>query len=100
MAPSATRRGAVSEGRVYIHNKLGSGDAGLGAAELAYYFGNPGDKPFTGDFDGDGIDTAGLFRPANAKFYFRNTNTQGIADGTLVWGDTDWLPVAGSFDLN
>ena len=29
-----------------------AGDQGLGAAEFFYVFGNPGDKPFVGDFDG------------------------------------------------
>ncbi|MEX1125382.1 MAG: SpoIID/LytB domain-containing protein, partial [Acidimicrobiia bacterium] len=33
------------EGRFYIINHLGSGDAGLGAADYSYYFGNPGDAP-------------------------------------------------------
>ena len=38
----------------YIINELGENDGGLGEAELSYVFGNPGDKPFVGDFDGDG----------------------------------------------
>ena len=44
----------------YIINKLGSGDQGLGAADFSYVFGNPGDKPFVGDFNGNGVETAGL----------------------------------------
>ena len=51
-----------SESRVFVINKLGSDDGGLGAAESDYLFGNPGDKPFVGDFDGDGEDTVGLHR--------------------------------------
>ena len=51
-----------SEARIYIINALGANDGGLGAAEFSYIFGNPGDKPFVGDFDGDGIDTIGLHR--------------------------------------
>ncbi|GMQ85987.1 MAG: hypothetical protein BMS9Abin07_1557 [Acidimicrobiia bacterium] len=38
---------------MFIVNNLGEGDAGLGRAEFNYVFGNPGDKPFVGDFDGD-----------------------------------------------
>ena len=49
-----------SEGRFFIINELGENDGGLGAAEFDYYFGNPGDKPFVGDFNGDGVDTVGL----------------------------------------
>jgi hypothetical protein len=46
-----------SEGRVFIINALGVNDGSLGAANFSYFFGNPDDKPFVGDFDGDGIDT-------------------------------------------
>jgi hypothetical protein len=76
-----------SEGRVYVINELGSGDAGAGAADISYFFGNPGDKPFAGDFDGNGIDTVGLHRETTGLVYFRDTHTQGIADNEYLFGD-------------
>ena len=76
-----------SQGRVFIINELGSADGGLGAADLDYYFGNPGDSPFTGDFDGDGIDTVGLYRASAGLTYFRNSHTQGIADFEFYFGN-------------
>ena len=76
-----------SEGRVYIINRLGSGDAGLGAADLDYYFGNPGDKPFVGDFDGDGVDTVGFHREATGHVYYRNDHRQGPAQWSILFGD-------------
>ena len=76
-----------SQGRVFIINELGSDDGGLGAAEFDYYFGNPGDKPFAGDFDADGIDTVGLHRESTGLVYFRNSHTQGIADYSFIYGD-------------
>jgi glucose/arabinose dehydrogenase len=76
-----------SQGRVFIINELGANDGGLGAADLDYYFGNPGDKPFTGDFDGDGIDTIGLYRASAGLTYFRNSHTQGIADFEFYFGN-------------
>ena len=76
-----------SQGRVFIINKLGSGDAGLGVAELDYYFGNPGDTPFTGDFNNDGTDTVGLYRESTGSMYFRNSHTQGIADFDFFFGN-------------
>lgn len=76
-----------AEGRVFVVNHLGSGDAGLGAADLAYYFGNPGDKPFVGDFDGDGVDTIGLHRESTGLVYFRNSHTSGPAESSFVFGD-------------
>jgi hypothetical protein len=86
-----------SEGRVFIINELGSGDQGLGAAETSYYFGNPGDKPFVGDFDGDGIETIGLHRESTGFVYFRNTHTQGVADNAFFFGDPGDRLVAGDW---
>jgi Tol biopolymer transport system component len=76
-----------SEARIYVIDQLGSDDGGLGAAAYSYLFGNPGDKPFIGDFNGDGIDTVGLHRESTGMVYYRNSNTQGIAENTFVYGD-------------
>ena len=86
-----------SEGRVYVINELGSGDQGVGAADTSYFFGNPGDKPFAGDFDGNGIDTVGLHRETTGLVYFRNTHTQGIADSEYLFGDPGDRLVAGDW---
>jgi hypothetical protein len=76
-----------SEGRVFIINALGANEGGLGAAEFSYYFGNPGDKPYVGDFDDDGIDEIGLHRESTGLVYFRFTHTQGVADSQFIFGD-------------
>ena len=87
-----------SEGKVYIINELGENDGGLGAAEFAYYFGNPGDQPFVGDFDGDGIDTIGLHRESTGLVYSRNSHTQGVADHSFIFGDPGDRLVAGDWN--
>ena len=69
----------------YIINALGKNNGGLGAAETSYVFGNPGDKPFVGDFDGDGVGTVGLHRETTGLVYFRNSHTQGNADILLSY---------------
>ena len=89
-----------SEGRVYIINTLGSDDGGLGAADYDYYFGNPGDKPFVGDFNGDGIDTVGLHRESTGLVYFRNSNTQGNAEFEFYFGDPGDRLVAGDWSYD
>ena len=76
-----------SEGRVYVIDRLGDGAGGLGRAEHAYFFGNPGDKPFVGDFDGDDRDTVGLHRESTGFLYFRNSHTQGVADVAFFYGN-------------
>lgn len=76
-----------SEARIYVINQLGANDGGLGAAEHSYLFGDLGDKPFVGDFDGDGTDTVGLHRESTGMVYYRDSNTQGFAENTFVYGD-------------
>ncbi|HSJ71072.1 MAG TPA: hypothetical protein VLA29_05420, partial [Acidimicrobiia bacterium] len=76
-----------SEARFYIVNRMEDSDRGLGAADVAYVFGDPGDKPFVGDFDGDGVDTIGLHRESTGLVYFRNSHTQGAADAQFLFGD-------------
>jgi hypothetical protein len=86
-----------SEGRVYIHNRLGSQGQSLGPAQLSYYFGNPGDKPYTGDFNGNGVDTVGLHRESTGLVYFRNSHTQGFADASFFFGNPGDRFVAGDW---
>jgi len=78
-----------SEGRVYIINRLGINGGGLGRAEYYYDFGAAGDLPFVGDFDGDGVDTIGLYRPSTGWVHLRNTNAAGPADVSFLIG-TGW----------
>ena len=84
----------------YIINKLGANDGGLGAADFSYVFGNPGDKPFVGDFDGDGIETVGLHRESTGLVYFRNSHTPGNADNQFIFGDPGDRLVAGDWTGN
>ena len=89
-----------SEGRVFITNELGKDEGGLGAAEYACYFGNPGDKPFVGDFNGNGVETIGLHRETTGLVYFRNSHTQGIADSQFIYGDPGDRIVAHDWNTN
>ena len=82
----------------YVINTLGSEDGGLGAAEYSFGFGNPDDKPFVGDFDGDGIDTVGLHRESTGLVYFRDSNSTGVADNEFIYGDPGDKIVAGDWD--
>jgi hypothetical protein len=86
------------EGRVYISNTLGS-NGGYFIADFNYYFGNPGDKPFVGDFDGDGIETIGLHRESTGLVYFRNSHTFGVADNQFYFGIPNDRLVAGDWGL-
>ena len=76
-----------ADSQVFIVNQLGDADRGLGPAEVDYVFGDPGDTPFVGDFDGDGTDTIGLYRQSTGLIYYRNSHSQGNADGGFFFGD-------------
>jgi hypothetical protein len=86
-----------SEQRFYIIDRLGSADTGLGAATSNFQFGNPGDTPVVGDWDGDGISEIGLHRPSTGFFYWRNTLTTGIGDGDIFFGDPGDRFIAGDW---
>ena len=87
-----------SEARFYVINELGQNGGGLGAADYSFLFGNPGDVPFMGDWNGDNIDTPGLRRPSNGFVYLRNSNTTGVGDVSYFYGDPGDLPFAGDWD--
>jgi hypothetical protein len=71
----------------FIIDALGSDDNGLGPATTDFVFGDPGDRPFAGDFDDDGIDTFGLHRGTTGFVYYRNSLTAGVADARFFYGD-------------
>jgi hypothetical protein len=88
-----------SEQRFYIVNALGASDGGLGAADFSFVFGNPGDKPVVGDWNGDGVDEVGLHRESTGFFYWRNTLDTGIASGQIYFGDPGDRFLAGDWGI-
>jgi hypothetical protein len=83
----------------FIINELGANDGGLGPAEFSFVFGNPGDKPFVGDFDGDAIDEVGLHRESTGFVYYRETLTTGVADNAFFFGDPGDRFVTGDWGI-
>ena len=62
-------------------------------------FGQPGDLPVTGDWDGDGYDEIGVYRPSTHTWMFDH-NMDGQADDSRTFGDRveGLMPVAGDWD--
>ncbi len=87
-----------SNSMIYIVNELGANDGGLGAADFSYLFGNPGDVAFVGDFDGNGIDSVGLYRQSSGFVYFRNSLSTGVADLDFFYGNPGDVILAGDWD--
>ena len=63
-----------------------------------FYFGLPGDLAFLGDWDGDGIKTPGLYRPATGTAYVRLSNITGFADLEFDLGVAGDVPFVGDWD--
>jgi hypothetical protein len=68
------------------------------ANKTSFYYGNPGDLPFMGDWDGDGIETPGLYRQIDGFVYVRHSNTQGNAILEFFFGNPGDVPLVGDFD--
>jgi putative chitinase len=60
--------------------------------------GQPGDVPFTGDWDGDGRDNLGLYRPSNATFTLLDAQGRPMPPIAFGIAGTDALPVAGDWN--
>ena len=57
-------------------------------------------QPLSGDWDGNGTSTVGLFDPETSTFYLNNSNTAGVADVVYRFGPagSNWVPLAGDWD--
>lgn len=80
-----------SNGALYLKNYNTTG-----FADLYLTYGLPGDYPIVGDWNGDGIDTIGIYR--NGIFYLRNSNTNGFADILVPFGAPGDQPIVGDWN--
>ena len=68
-------------------------------ANAEFFFGDPGDRLVSGDWGiVDGIDTPAMFRPSNTTFFFRHSNTQGVADRDSDLGLLELPPGGGTME--
>jgi murein DD-endopeptidase MepM/ murein hydrolase activator NlpD len=78
---------------------LVDGDSGFWrVGSDGFYYGNPGDEAMLGDWDCDGVDTPGVFRPSRGRVYLRNSAGAGPTDVEFGFGNPGDLPIAGDFD--
>lgn len=78
-------------------NGNGRWDGAAGGDILTSAFGVENDLPVTGDWDGDGIDDVGVWRPSTRQFML-DGNSNGKWDGT-AGGDTLTSPFGQETDL-
>ena len=71
-----------------------------GVGDIAFIYGPPGMFVYlAGDWNGDGVDTPGVYDPATSTFFLRNANNSGAANVTFIYGVPGTLiPVVGDWD--
>lgn len=67
-----------------------------GPADRAIVFGQPGDLPVVGDWNGSGVDNVGVFRPSTGQFLLQVTRKIIVVN----FGQAGDIPVAGDWDGN
>lgn len=84
-----------TSGFTYFTNATPVGPNDVAPTHGTLFFGVPSDRFVIGDWNGDNIDTVGVFRPTDTTVYLRNANTTGPAGVSYGFGQTAWVPVAG-----
>jgi hypothetical protein len=78
-----------SNGILYLRRALSTG-----FSDYYMIMGNPGDYALAGDWDVDGYDSVGVYRPGNTHFYLSNVNGSGVTFSDV---DFDTFPGDGGF---
>lgn len=87
----------VSDLSLHLRNPL-DGAATRDYAYWANEFAATGDVPIVGDWDGDGKDAVGSYRPSTRTFRLRNDTSGGQPDHTFVLGVAGDVPVIGDWN--
>ncbi|MBT8217098.1 MAG: S8 family serine peptidase [Acidimicrobiia bacterium] len=67
-------------------------------SDESFYYGVPLDEAVMCDWNGDGLDTPGLYRQSDGYMYLRNSNDFGFADLEFYYGIPQDVPVCGDWD--
>ncbi len=85
--------GIYFNGTFYLRNTNTSG-----YADITVTYGNPGNLPVVGDWNGDGMDTIGIYINELGVFLLRDLNTSGDPQYAFVLGNPGDEPIAGRWD--
>ena len=87
---------ATSGGRMLKRTAQGKPRADL--IDHVFHYGTPGDVPVTGDWNGDGIRTIGVFRDGEWTLDLDGDGRFTETDGRYAFGQAGDLPVIGDFN--
>lgn len=85
-----TRRGPAGDTALVWHIRQVEGS---GQPDLVFEYGQAGDVPVVGDWDGDGVASPGVVR--GNRWLLRNANSAGPADHDFTFGEAGDIPVVG-----
>jgi hypothetical protein len=83
----------TEEGEFLLRNSNSAG-----SPDVSFEYGLPTDKPITGDWNNDGVDSIGVYRPSNSTFYLRNNNSSGSPNHSFVYGIANDIPITGDWN--
>jgi hypothetical protein len=88
-----TRHGVAGVGNLVWYLRQVEGP---GSANLVIEYGQPGDIPVVGDWNGNGVHTIGVVR--GNRWLLRNSNRAGGPDLDFVFGQAGDIPVVGDWN--
>jgi hypothetical protein len=93
--PRVDTVGMFNSGTFYLRNSNTTGPA-----DITVTFGNTTDLPVVGDWNGDGVDTIGVYNSTLGTFNLRDSNSPGAPTFTynFTLGNPGDQPIAGKWD--
>lgn len=88
----------VTRKKTFFQLRNSNAAEGAGPASLRVDLGLEDDLPVSGDWDGNGTTTVGVYRPSASTFVLRNGNAAGEADLTVAFGRAGDVPIVGNWD--
>ncbi len=92
-------------GTFFLRNSNDSGNADIDPFNLAggaavNQLAGPtfADIPIVGDWNGDGVDTVGIYNPGTAEFRLINDHSGNVVDTVFSFGLPGWVPIAGDWN--
>ncbi len=85
--------GVFFNGVFYLRNSNSAGPADIITA-----FGSASMLPVTGDWNGDGVDSIGVYDSSTGVFFLSNSNTTPAVNYNFVLGNPGDTPIAGKWD--
>jgi alpha-glucosidase len=86
--------GVYKQGMWYLRNSNTTGGADI----IAAFGGDASDLPVVGDWNGDSVDTIGVYRNSAGFFFLSDSNTSPAVNYTVLFGNPGDTPFAGRWD--